>query len=232
MKALIFDLDGTLIDSKHGICKGIEYALSEKGLNEEEIAGFIALIDNYLGLRIHEIIRKIPKNFDSYTIDHIVSKFRYYYDTIGWQQFELYEGIIELLEWTKLSGFSNFIATNKPKNPTRLIMQISGLDHYFEDVFSPDSIVGAELTKFEIVKFIINKYRLPFHNVWMIGDQKSDVDAGIGNKLRCIFAAYGYGNTKIVTEYFDNEVAIANDAISICSILLKEADHGSWDENI
>lgn len=193
-KNILFDLDGTLINSKNGIIRGIEDTFIKNNLSkiyEEKKSD----IESLIGPRIEIVLTLLLANIDSntYDLDSLVKSFREYYDRYGYLEVEIYNNVIETLNYFKKKNIKMFIVTNKPKIVTSKILKHLALGKYFEYVLTSDYLDSKILTKSDMVDYVVKKYNLVADESCIVGDQESDIDAGISNNILPIFANYGYG---------------------------------------
>tara|TARA_B100001248_G_scaffold222060_1_gene178430 strand:- start:276 stop:932 length:657 start_codon:yes stop_codon:yes gene_type:complete len=183
---LIFDLDGTLIDSSTGIYRAYKESVKtyEKPL---EKTYFI----NYIGPPIQKIIKVLHPTLDDNTVMNIRNSFRELYDSQYFLEFNIYENII--YEIQKLSKKNNcFIVTNKPIKPTRTIINKLKLNERFLDVIGIDSFLSTGQDKSSNILFLRNQYLLDTKNTFYIGDTYSDFLSAKKNNIEFIAFAKGY----------------------------------------
>ena len=192
-KAVLFDLDGTLVDSGPGILAALEFAFSSTNLIAEFEKTPIAVIRTMLGPRIEIIVRQIFAQISEEELKKVVGFFREYYDSKGFKEFEVYPQAHETLEMLAKRGYSLFIVTNKPKLSSLNILSISGLDRHFELVITSDYHADSTLEKAQMAEYLLSLYPMNLENTYLVGDQKSDITAAIEHSMQPVFADYGYG---------------------------------------
>ena len=134
MKAVLFDLDGTLTDSGEGIMNCARLALSHYGI---EVADESSL-RVFVGPPLAETFLKIGVPAEE--IDHAIEIYRSRYIPIGKYENKPYPGIRELLEKLKAEGHRLYVATSKPETTSVDILEHFDLAKYF------DIIAGASST--------------------------------------------------------------------------------------
>ena len=120
MKYIIFDLDGTLVDSYPGLRYSVELAI-KRVFPQKELAPNIQIP---VGPRIRDLMQLVLGELPDKTLDGLEVEFRHIYDSYGWEKSFLYPEVINTL--IKLSGENEnmlFIVTNKPYLPTKNILQ-------------------------------------------------------------------------------------------------------------
>lgn len=197
MNTVIYDLDGTLVDTKNGILEGIGKSITE--IFPEKFINF-ALIK--IGPSIGEIIESLFPELEKRQVDQIINKFRIYYDEVGWKKSTPYEGVFNVLEYMSKSKINQYIVTNKPHKVTRLILAFFELDRYIQDVICPDMDIPYSRTKRDMLSFVLEKHRIINGDAIYVGDTQSDARAAYQCGLSFGAAQYGYGNFSGMEEEF------------------------------
>lgn len=189
MKKVLFDLDGTLINSQEGITKGVQYALRESlGIDEPDLESLRCFIGPPLALMLDQKYH-VPAE----KIEPAVAKYREYYDAIGMNQCELYPGVIETLEHLRQKGYVLGLASSKPEISCEQILKNKGIAGYF------DYIVGASMgpERREKVLVLEEAFRRmgvsDRSEVVLIGDTKYDAVGAVKAGIDCIGVTYGFG---------------------------------------
>lgn len=190
-KAVIFDLDGTLIDSATVILTGLEKAVIHQGFT------CIKPLDTGLiGPPLRETFQEITGIQDYKTLDLLVSNFKSFYDLEGCLLSKPYPGISHLLDGLFQEGYSIYLATNKRLIPTKKIIQFLLWDGYFKATYAIDCQEIAFVNKSEMLKALIQDERIDIQNAVYIGDRHEDYLASQENHLNFIFVDWGYGGMR------------------------------------
>ena len=189
MKKLLFDLDGTLINSQEGITKGVQYALREYlGIEEDDLESLRCFIGPPLALMFDQKYR-VPAE----KIEPTVAKYREYYDSIGMNQCELYPGVKEVLLRMHEKGYMIGLASSKPERNCVTILENKGVANCF------DYIVGASIGPERREKVLVLEEAFRRMNVTdrsqvvLIGDTKYDAIGATKAGIDCIGVTYGFG---------------------------------------
>jgi phosphoglycolate phosphatase len=186
---IIFDLDGTIVDSAKGIELSFKYAYLKtygKELNQS-----IRLL---IGPPIDKVLFELNRESDQNNIDTFISFFKVHYDDIGVKSSFNFVGMLETLEFLKNTGRKLFIATNKRYLPTQLILKLLEIEDYFLDIYCSDFPNIFFPNKSEMLSNLILKHSLINKETLMIGDTIHDSDAANYNNINFVFVEYGYGN--------------------------------------
>jgi len=179
---LIFDLDGTLIDSRPGILESLLFATSKtlgKSFNIDLLK---------IGPPINIMVKQVFPSAPDKIVEEIVEYFREHYDSIGWSIYNVYPKVKDVLEILNEQNIL-FIATNKPKNPTKKILQDMGVSHLFKKVVCYDENLYQDKT--DMVHSLKEKDNVLYK---MIGDSNDDLFAAHDNSIDFIECTYGYGS--------------------------------------
>ena len=211
---LIFDLDGTLTDSKAGIVRCINHALKSCGFPEVKQDRNLS---RFVGPPLREGFKELVGTSDNSSIERLVAAYRERYATVGLYESVLYPGIAELLSDLFDREKVLILATSKPTIYARRILENFGLGSLF------DRIIGSELdgtrsSKEELIRFAVGAYGGPTSSYVMIGDRGDDIVGARRNRVDSIGVLYGYGTASEVTE--SNPTFVAKTAEGIRAILL------------
>jgi phosphoglycolate phosphatase len=183
---VIFDLDGTLIDSSEGIVHAAEETISELGypkISREELA-------SYIGPPIGNSI--IARNgFDENELKRFNSVFREKYKNKYLMEAEAYPGVMELLRDLKGSVFIG-IATNKRIDYTVILLENMGISQMCDDIQGLD--MEGKLKKEDIVDGCIRASGIADRRrIVVIGDTKMDEAAAKKCGTDFIGVTFGFG---------------------------------------
>ncbi len=193
-KYYLFDLDGTLSRSEPGIFNCIRYALTSYDIpvpSDEVLKSFIGPSLYY---SFSETI-----GADSCLATKLVKKYRERYNVTGLYETDIYEGIPETLKALKNAGAMTAVATSKPTEPTKKILDKFELAKYFDVVVgsNPD---GTGSDKQFIISEALKELRsldagdFNIKNAVMIGDRMYDIKGGHACGIDTIGVLYGYGS--------------------------------------
>ncbi|MDR0702918.1 MAG: HAD hydrolase-like protein [Azoarcus sp.] len=185
---IVFDLDGTLIDSAAAILASYRAAFAA--------CGFVPArrIDaNIVGPPINETLRLLTGNGDPALIGRLAAAFRQSYDEGGLLETAAYPGIDELLAALREMGRVLHIATNKRILPTRRILDHLGWRDDFDTVYALDLFTPGLPDKAAMIGRLLADRRIGAAQAVYVGDRREDGMAAEANGLPFIAAAWGYG---------------------------------------
>lgn len=193
IKNIIFDLDGTLVDSQAGIFNSTAHVIKTLGLENKIHFSKFKL---YIGLSLADAFRNLLDTSDEVLVEEACNLYREYYLTKGMKEAIIFAEIENVLQELKSSEFNLYIATFKQESVARKMVAELNLKKYFINTYGPDSS-GIYRTKSQILeKLILEEAINPDHSI-MIGDHAQDIQAAKDNKFAlAIGVAYGYGEEK------------------------------------
>jgi phosphoglycolate phosphatase len=191
IKALLFDLDGTLIDSVTDLANSVNHTLATVGLpphTREEIKSFVGdgvqkLIKRSLGKTHQEKFTNAFNIFMAHYEDHCTD------NTV------LYPGTAQVLP-DLAKDYSLAVLTNKSERFTHKILKALEIDQYFNYVLGGDSLATKKPDPAGIL-FLAEQWQLdPGKEILMVGDHATDIEVGQKAGCRTVFIDGGIGVTR------------------------------------
>ena len=190
MKNIIyFDLDGTISDSAPGIIDSVKYALSYFRIDEKD--------EKKLNLFIG------PPLFDAFSAvygmtkedaDRAVEKYRENYNKNGAiYNFNIYDGVEDMLKALKKASKKLYIATAKPTEFAKKILDRADLSKYFDNIYGA-SFDETRRTKTAVIEYAIKENNHKKSDILMVGDRENDVTGAKNNGIDVLGVLYGYGS--------------------------------------
>lgn len=188
ISAVLFDLDGTLVDSLDDLADAVNYMRSQFGmtaLNTTEVRRMIGkgsrhLVQQALGSDSDNDIRRGLQFFEGFNSAHIADKSR------------LYPGILEVLTQLDEQDIPLAIVSNKNESLSRLILESLGIDGYFRSISGGDTYPERKPSPLPLMRVIQELGVKPEETV-MVGDSINDIEAGRQAGIATIGCTWGYG---------------------------------------
>lgn len=187
--AILFDVDGTLVDTYSGIAQAAERTLKEC-LPEQSLS----VPRTMIGPHIRTIFRNLLEGIEEGFLNELEKHFRQIYDNQTCTDCEVYSGVQETLQALKEKDLACFVLTNKPFVPNQRILDHLQLTPYFAGVVSPDSVEPHFKTKAEAARYAIEQFGLVPERTLLVGDSISDAEAAQACGMKFLAVNYGYGN--------------------------------------
>ncbi len=210
-KTVLFDLDGTLINSKPGITKCAQYALEAFGIIEPDADKLECFIGPPLVDSFQEYYGFSPEK-----AREAVDKYRERYHKTGIFECELYPDVEAVLKRIKEMGYRMGLASSKPEVSCKRILEHFGLEGYF------DEVVGATLdgridSKISVLREAIRRLEITdLSQLCLVGDTSFDVLGAKEAGIACIGVTYGFGRY---------EELLKNGAAAICGSMREVGDY-------
>ncbi|MBO7110339.1 MAG: HAD hydrolase-like protein [Bacteroidaceae bacterium] len=185
---LIWDMDGTLVNSEPEIHATIQKSLHEIGLSLES-----ATLPLKIGPPLPIVLRNSFSEdvLSDHLLEEVVKRFRKIYDSSEFVDTQPFEGIDEIV---KSDAFVHHVITNKPDYATRRIIEKKGWNQYIIDVLSPNTlidVVGRQMKKQELFQYF--KANNPNLKVVGIGDMAGDAECANAVGFLSIGVLWGTG---------------------------------------
>lgn len=193
--AVLFDLDGTIIDSRAGIIATIHRVIAELGHEPDHSVDLTWVV----GPPLTDLIGQVIAHYGDTRTDHAIALYRAFYQDVGVPSTPLFPHMAGYLGALSASETRLYLATSKPAVLARQILARHGLDACFDAICgaNPDD-TGAE--KPEMIAGILRDYDLPPERCVMIGDRRFDISGAHANAMRAIGVLWGYGGEAELTE--------------------------------
>ena len=203
-KAIIFDLDGTLLDTREDIANAVNFALKNNGLDE-------LLLDDILektGRGNRKLIRDCAPFADDKTLETIFKDFKKYYTDHCTDKTTIYPEMTETLAKLKEKGYKMAVVSNKIDSIVKKM-----INHYFPEVFDYvlGGVDGIKLKPAPDMIYVATyNLKFPIIDTVYIGDSLIDYETAVNTRMSSIIVSYGYASK------FDLE-------IRGCPIIIDEA---------
>jgi len=187
-KIVIFDMDGTLIDSKKDITISINHV-------REVNHNLPPLSEDFIVEAINMQVRNLPKLF--YDTENYESRdkevFEKHYKEQCIQNPYLYDGVLDLLETFKSHSISLSVATNAPTIFAKTMLEHLEVAELFDVIIGADAVKASKPDP-EMIDRILNHYSFNASKdkAWMIGDNSKDMESAHNAGIDAIFAAWGF----------------------------------------
>ena len=187
LPALIFDLDGTLTDSKPGIVGCLRKVVEAYKIKDS------GPLDRFVGPPVEEWTFELMPHASAETRVALARDYRACYDREGWKNNSVFPGIREMLTQLHREGFPLYVCTSKQQHFAVRILEAFELANLFTAIYG-DKAEFANHSKVGLLANLLHESSLQPDFVWMIGDRIYDYQAARANQIRCIAAGWGYGS--------------------------------------
>ena len=200
-QAVVFDFDGTLVDSAPGIVLTLEHMLAEMGREPQSKEALRACV----GPPIHQFFPDVL-GFCDQDLERAVTIYRRIFQEKALGILQPYPGIIELLRDVQKAGIITGVASCKIQRTCEEQAEVLGLSPYL------DYISGAEpdinrLEKSEIILAMLKKAKLAPTQAVMVGDRMYDLIGAQEVGMPAIGVQYGCGTMEELSAYHPLHIA-------------------------
>lgn len=213
-KLVIFDLDGTLLDTSEGILSAAKYAISQSG----RVIPNQDVLESYIGPPIQQSFAK-TFGIKGKELDEMALLFRNQYKYVDLLKAVPYKGIYDLCQALLDKGFILAVATYKREDYALKLLEYYQFDKYMNIICGSD--FAGQLTKADIIREVIELSKVDsYEEVVMIGDTHHDATGAEALGLDFIGVTYGFGYKNSSDIVGDNVVGVANNTSEIGTILM------------
>lgn len=184
-KLLIWDLDGTLIDTREGIFNSIRCVEKKMCLPSKSVKE----LEGFLGPPIKESYKKIYKLSGQDITTAVKYHIEYGISNAVYESF-VYDGIFEILNNLNNCGVDMYVATMKPACVAKKMLSYHNMRSYFKAVMGQ---CDEFKTKTDEIVAILKDNEYKNDEVFLIGDTISDADAAQKTNVNFVRVLYGYG---------------------------------------
>jgi phosphoglycolate phosphatase len=191
VRVLIFDLDGTLIDSKLDLALSVNAMLVNAGRAEIAHENISALVGNGAPVLVR---RALGDGASDAEVDAALAYFLSYYRAHMLDKTVLYPGVLECLQ--NLDGRSLAVLTNKPVRFSREILEGLGVARYFQYVYGGNSFENKKPNPIGVTTLLEHFSASP-RDAMVVGDSEVDVQTARNAGTWACGVTYGFGSDRL-----------------------------------
>jgi phosphoglycolate phosphatase len=192
-KLILYDLDGTLADTRQDIINSVRYALQIlKGpdLTDDEIK-------NCVGTGLHALIRQAFRTTDEKTADRGSKLYREHYKKHMLDHTKLYPGALEFLEHFK--DRKQAVITNKPNPFSSQILEALGVAHFFIAILAGDNGLPFKPDP-AAIRHLIEETKVTEAEVIFVGDSPIDIQSARNAGVEIVTLSHGFASEAALRE--------------------------------
>lgn len=191
IRAVVFDLDGTLVDSAPDLLAAANTMLAELGRRALSLDEVIAMIGDGVAKLVERALAATG-GLDGCEPAAVTQRFVEIYEGHAVDQTRPYPGVTEVLDRLQQQGVALGICTNKPEAATLEVLRDLDLARYFTAVIGGDSLDGARKPDPQPLLTIVHRLGATAAEAVMVGDNANDVQAARAAGMPVIVHARGY----------------------------------------
>lgn len=194
LDVIMFDVDGTLVDSAADIVKAMNYTLTKLGMSERP-PGAIA---SYIGTGVKDLVRKsLRRRAAAGLVEEGVAVFSDYYMEHSAEKSKLYPHVKETLEY--FSDKRKFILTNRYRRFADITLKEMGIRDHFEEIIGGDDETCLKPSAC-VLDRALPKLKVDKRKVMIVGDMAIDIKTGKNSHIKTCWVTYGLGKRKDVVK--------------------------------
>lgn len=210
MQMVIFDLDGTLVDSARDIRVSVNKMLAEEGFPELELPVIISFIGNGLPVLVQRVMAHFQIDNNEFT--RLCARVMAIYNTSTYEHTVIYDGVREVLEHFAAQGVRMGVCTNKPKEPAMHVLHGLDLAKYFDVVVGGDTFEARKPDPLPLLKTI---GETSIEDVLYVGDSEVDAETAQRGGVNFYLFTEGYRKTPVAEIPHDVHFSAWKDFLSV-----------------
>lgn len=192
-EALLFDLDGTLVDSAGGIAAALNDALAAEGLGPFETSAVADMVGGGVRRLVERALARLGRGDDPARAEAVLAGFLRFYRAAPCRASRLFPDAGETLRRLAGEGARLGVVTNKPDDITRAMLAEFAIAPLFGSIVG--SLPGRALKPApDMIEIALGELGVAPPAAMMIGDSAADVGAGRAAGLRVVLLAHGYSH--------------------------------------
>lgn len=216
IKAIMFDLDGTLLNTLKDLQNAVNYVLKKNDLNEISLKK----TKSYIGNGVKKLLSRAI-NDSNIDIDEALNDFKTYYELHLLDNTKVYKGIKSLLKALKKNNYYVFVVSNKYHKGVTILCETM-LNNLYDDCIGSNTKFNVKPST-DMVNYLLNKYNLKNDECIFVGDSDVDALTGKNANMKTVGVLWGYRSKQEISlvgvnHYIDNPKELIN-------ILNKENDY-------
>ncbi|MCG8607406.1 HAD-IA family hydrolase [bacterium] len=190
---LIFDLDGTLVDTRQDLTNSVNYARQRFGLSSLELEEVM----QHVGDGARNFIKRSFPGATGDTVDEAMTLFRRHYREHLLDFSNFYPNVRDVLSHFQQKKLA--VVSNKPEEFTKKILRGLQVETLFQEILGGDSFSAMKPDPRPILHILQRLKTKPTQAV-IVGDSPSDIEAGRASGILTCAATYGYRSKKILLQ--------------------------------
>ena len=192
---VLFDLDGTLLDTLEDICGAANHTLRELGYPERTLAEMRRFVGNGAEMQMR---RALGADADEETVAKALALYKPYYAAHCQIKTKPYAGVLELMAALKAEGFRLAVVSNKPDEAVRPLVA----EHFgaLADIAMGETAQRRRKPAPDTVLAVMRKLDLAADEIVYVGDSEVDVATAANVGCDCIAVTWGYRSVEQLCE--------------------------------
>ena len=191
LRAVVFDLDGTLVESAPDLHATLVEVTREIGIKAPDLPTLRTLIGDGARVLIRRSLEVAGEPDDPALVDDLFKRFLARYTAVPCRDSFIYEGVPETLDRLAARGLALGVCTNKPQGPTDGLLAALGMTRWFGSVVGGDALPVRKPDAGHVLAVLDQLQATPDQAV-MVGDSRNDVLAARAAGMKVVVVTFGY----------------------------------------
>ncbi|MGD1076074.1 MAG: HAD-IA family hydrolase [Thermodesulfovibrionales bacterium] len=191
IQLVIFDLDGTLVDSSEDITNALNYALMPHGFKPLAVDDTVKMV----GEGLTRLIDQVIGNGDISVKNDVMNRFLEHYAKHILDCTREYPGVRETLD--RMKNYKKAVISNKKEALSRMVLDGLKLSEYFDIVIGSDTTSQRKPSPVPILK-VLTDLHVSAGEAVIVGDSDFDIDAGKAAGIHTVAVTYGYRQREVI----------------------------------
>ncbi|MDX6748734.1 phosphoglycolate phosphatase [Geminicoccaceae bacterium 1502E] len=190
-RAVVFDLDGTLVETAPDLHRVLAAVLAERGLPAPTLAELRHMVGDGARALIERGFAAAGTALDGDELDRLYARFIDLYVEKPCRDSYAFEGVEEVLTALAADGHSLGVCTNKPQRPSELLLEKLGLARHFASVVGGDALAVRKPHP-DHLRAVLETLGAQADRAVMVGDSRNDLATARALGVPCILVSFGY----------------------------------------
>ena len=205
MSSIVFDLDGTLIDSLPDVIGAMNTLLSEEARRPIAVAEGRRMVGEGAVAMVERAFAATGDAVEGAELQALTDRYVGHYRATPVKETTIYPGVLDVLQHFADEGIVMGVCTNKPHGMSRIVLDALGMDRYFTSVIGGD-VLEVKKPDATHVFAVLDEMGVARDGAVFVGDSPTDMTAARNAGLPSVAVAYGY--SKVPAEELDADVLI------------------------
>ena len=216
--AVIFDLDGTLIDSAPEVCEALNGVLFEEGRRKLSLEEVVSMIGDGAPKLIERAYEATGMSVSSNKKERAIESFLANYELNSPRFTTLFPGTVDMLDNLRQKGIKLAICSNKPSAPANKVLEDLKLKSYFEVVIGGDSLNGIRKPDPRHLLEAVRPLGVELTSALMVGDSGNDILAAKRAGIKSMAVSFGYAHGSVIDLGADKIISCFDELIPALDI--------------
>lgn len=191
MAALLFDLDGTLADTKPDLHAAMNFVLRQNGLDEVPDEAITNMIGGGARMILQRGLEANKTRWDDAKLDAATEEFVLWYDQNIDGHTKIYPNLLPILDAAKAAQIPMAVVTNKRESLSAKLLYRLGLQGYFDALVGGDTLPKRKPDP-DTIELALARLGCAPQDAIMVGDSEADSDGARAANVACICVSFGY----------------------------------------